>query len=106
MGRDNGCGRRGKDHAAVLKLLDRFGVGREKPFYSDVAMRMMESEGYVPGQGLGVHKQGIVDPLRPSNTRKGNDRRGLAEGVGSGEVLAAGSKRRRVSVEIAPPKGL
>ncbi|VDK67133.1 unnamed protein product [Litomosoides sigmodontis] len=64
---------------------------------SDVIMKMMRKMGYVPGQGLGANKQGIVEPiqavLRPGRAAVGAYGR-ESKGPNFGE--AAGETQKRV----------
>ncbi|KAK6103807.1 GC-rich sequence DNA-binding factor-like family protein [Brugia pahangi] len=60
---------------------------------SDVIMKMMRKMGYVPGQGLGANKQGIVEPiqavLRPGRAAVGaygRESKGPNFGESSGET--------------------
>lgn len=63
---------------------------------SDVIMKMMRKMGYVPGQGLGANKQGIVEPiqafLRPGRAAVGAYGR-ESKGPKFGESAAEAQKR-------------
>ncbi|KHN87809.1 Septin and tuftelin-interacting protein 1 -like protein [Toxocara canis] len=75
---------------------------------SDVIMRMMRNMGYVPGQGLGAKKQGIVEPvqavLRPGRAAIGAYGK-EAKGPKFGES-AADAQRRTETIEETTTGGV